>query len=99
MAHCKRIPFTIGQAAVELDSDRIAVAGTIKFLGVQTAKHPVNALAKALTEFDIDDLKRVRVMYQKIRAGRDTRVAEAESVAAPAPPRRKRRCRSTRGRG
>ena len=57
MARCKRIPFTIGQAAVELDSDRLAVAGTVKFLGVQTAKHPVNALAKAITEVDIDDLE------------------------------------------
>jgi hypothetical protein len=94
MAHCKRIPFTIGQAAVELDSDRIAVAGTIKFLGVQTARHPVNALAKALTEVDIDDLKRVRAMYQKICADRDTRAAEAETVAAP--PRGWRRSRSTR---
>jgi hypothetical protein len=83
MAHYKRIPFTIGQAAVELDSDRIAVAGTIKFLGVQTAKHPVNALAKALTEVDIDDLKHIRAIYQKIRADRDTRAAEAEPVAAP----------------
>ena len=83
MAHYKRIPFTIGQAAVELDSDRISVAGTIRFLGVQTAKHPVNALAKALTEVDIDDLKHIRAIYQKIRADRDTRAAEAEPVAAP----------------
>jgi hypothetical protein len=94
MAHCKQIPFTIGQAAVELDSDRLAVAGTIKFLGVHTARHPVNALAKALTEVDIDDLKRIRAMYQKIRADRDTRAAEAGPVAAP--PRGWRRGRRTR---
>ena len=98
MAVTKRI-FTIGQAEVEVGSDPGAVSGTVKFLGVQTAKHPVNALAKALTEVDIDDLKRIRAMYQKIRAGRDTRAAEDEPVAAPTPPRRKRRCRSTRGRG
>ena len=90
MAHSKRIPFTIGQAAAVLDSDSLAVSGTVKFLGVRTAKHPVNALAKALTEADIDDLRRIRAMYRKIRAGRDTRAAEADPVAAPAPPRRKR---------
>ena len=98
MDHSEQV-FTIGQTAIELGSDRNAVAGTIKFLGVQTAKHPVNALAKALTEVDIDDLERIRAMYQKIRADRYTRAAEAEPVAAPAPTRRKGRCRITRGRG
>jgi hypothetical protein len=98
MDHNERI-FTIGQTAVELDSDRLAVAGTIKFLGLETAKHPVNGLAKALTEVDIDDLRRVRATYQQIRAGRDTKAAEAEPVAALTPPRMNRRCRSTRGSG
>ncbi len=88
--------FTIGQTAIELGSDRNAVAGTIKFLGIETAKHPVNGLAKALTEVDIDDLRHIRATFQQIRAGRDTRAAEAEPVAAPAPLRRKRRCRKTR---
>jgi hypothetical protein len=97
MDHNERV-FTIGQTAVELDSDRLAVAGTIKFLGIETAKHPVNGLAKALTEVDIDDLRRVRATYQQIRAGRDAKAAEAP-VAAPTPHRRKRRCGSPRGRG
>ncbi len=41
MDHSEQV-FTIGQTAIELGSDRsTSVAGAIKFLGVQTAKHPV----------------------------------------------------------
>jgi hypothetical protein len=98
MAVTKRI-FTIGQTAVELGTDPNAVAGTIKFLGLEAGRHPLNALAKLLTEDDVAHLRHIREVYQRIRAGRETRAAEAGPVAAPAPTRRKRRCRSTRARG
>jgi hypothetical protein len=98
MAVTKRI-FTIGQTAVELGTDPNAVAGTIKFLGLEVGRHPLNALAKLLTEYDVSHLRHIREAYQRIRAGRDARAADAEPVAAPTPRDRKRRCRSTRGRG
>jgi hypothetical protein len=98
MAVTKRI-FTIGQTAVELGTDPNAVAGTIKFLGLEAGRHPLNALAKLLTEDDVSHLRHIKEAYQRIRAGLGARAAEAEPVAAPAPPRKRRRCRSTRERG
>ena len=95
MDHSEQV-FTSARPPTSWAATSNAVAGTIKFLGIETAKHPVNALAKALTEVDIDDLRRVRATYQQLRAGRDTRAAEAGPVAAATPPRRKRRCRRTR---
>jgi hypothetical protein len=98
MAVTKRI-FTIGQTAVELGTDPNAVAGTIKFLGLEAGRHPLNALAKLLTEDDVSHLRHVREAYQRIRARIDARAAEVEPVAAPTLRQRKRRCRSTQGRG
>ena len=98
MDHSERI-FTIGQAAVELGSDPGAVAGTIKFVGLEAGRHPLNALAKLLTEDDVAHLRHIREVYQRIRAGRDTRAAEAGHVAVPVPsPRGRPRCRGTRTR-